>query len=432
MIRTINSTLFAGLIFAAVNVLIAQTTQAQERFDPKDILERMDANKNGLLEGSEISGRAREHINRAAERAGLDPTKPLAIKTLLHSMGNRDDDRDSDRGRGYDRGRDDRDRSRSYGSKKSEPLVPGFGVEDDLPPPPGFDIPADSPLASTLPLKDRYDAKVIEYVEQQILRRYDRNGNDILESEEWKDVRWSSDPNESDLNKDRRLTKVELCERIAKRWSKGSDQGSSRGGSSRGGESSSGSSGSTSSGGSDSSDKVKRYVDGVIKQYDKNKNGLLEKDEWEGMRGDPASADRNRDRVITREELYFKLSGGKSSSSGSSSSTSSSSGSSEKKPDSRYSKYSRYRRDDDRRDDRDDDRGSEGKSYRFRTVADRLPRGLPSWFEDADEDGDGQVKMGEYSSSWTDEKVAEFNKYDQNGDGLITPNEALSGEKSSR
>lgn len=37
--------------------------------------------------------------------------------------------------------------------------------------------------------------------------------------------------------------------------------------------------------------------------------------------------------------------------------------------------------------------------------------------------------MSEYSSSWTNEKVAEFNKFDLNSDGIITSRECLSALK---
>ena len=58
-------------------------------------------------------------------------------------------------------------------------------------------------------------------------------------------------------------------------------------------------------------------------------------------------------------------------------------------------------------------------------------RVLPvSWaVETGDADGDGQIMMAEYSTSWTDATAAEFAKLDLDGDGIILPSEALSGEK---
>jgi hypothetical protein len=57
-----------------------------------------------------------------------------------------------------------------------------------------------------------------------------------------------------------------------------------------------------------------------------------------------------------------------------------------------------------------------------------LARGLPDWFmKQADEDG--QITMAKYTDNWTPEKVAEFEKYDLNHDGIITADEVLKVEK---
>lgn len=50
-----------------------------------------------------------------------------------------------------------------------------------------------------------------------------------------------------------------------------------------------------------------------------------------------------------------------------------------------------------------------------------LPSGLPSWFTDNDKDSDGQLSMNE----WPGDRFEEFNKYDRNGDGIITIEEAM-------
>ena len=69
------------------------------------------------------------------------------------------------------------------------------------------------------------------------------------------------------------------------------------------------------------------------------------------------------------------------------------------------------------------------KSYRFLTPTERLPKDMPEWFVKSDSDGDGQIMMAEFSSSWTDATAAEFAAKDLNGDGIITPSEALASEK---
>lgn len=65
------------------------------------------------------------------------------------------------------------------------------------------------------------------------------------------------------------------------------------------------------------------------------------------------------------------------------------------------------------------------KSFRVRSATERFPKGLPDWFARSDADGDGQVSMAEYSVTWTDAKAQEFAKLDINEDGFVTVAEAL-------
>ena len=67
------------------------------------------------------------------------------------------------------------------------------------------------------------------------------------------------------------------------------------------------------------------------------------------------------------------------------------------------------------------------KSYRVASATERLStfEGLPEWFARSDADGDGQVRMSEYATSWSDDVVADFTQFDLNGDGIVTPKECL-------
>ena len=60
----------------------------------------------------------------------------------------------------------------------------------------------------------------------------------------------------------------------------------------------------------------------------------------------------------------------------------------------------------------------------FRSASERLPEGLPDFFRQ-DADGDGQIEMWEYATTWSEAKAAEFASWDLNGDGIITPEECL-------
>lgn len=388
-------------------------------FNPEDMIRRLDANGNGVIEPQEAEGRARYMVERIARDNGLDPSRPIPVNRLIEAMRSRGDRGPSGDSRGSD--------SRAAAVAPA-PLVPGFGVELVLTPVPGFGTPLDNPTLAELAKK--YDSRIIERVDESI-RRYDRNGNGVLDADEWEGIRWSTNPRDADKNKDGKLTREEIAQRYVERYGSelsGSSSSSSRSGdsgssfrpiavsttvspapppvaaSSSGSSSSRGSSSSGTSSGSDS--QIATYADSLLRQYDSNGDGRLQKEEWSRMAGDPQASDRNGDGIITREELIERLSSysrsrpGSSSSSGPSRTTSSLASAE-----------------------------SDKRSYRFLSPTERLPEGLPTWFTRNDTNGDGQITMAEYTTTWTDEKAAEFARYDLNGDGIITPKECLAVEK---
>lgn len=146
-------------------------------------------------------------------------------------------------------------------------------------------------------------------------------------------------------------------------------------------------------------ERIRRYAEGLMRQYDENRSGKLEKNEWEKMRGsDWAKADKDGNSELTLQEIGEHLAaqaGGSSSSSSSGKATPVST-----------------------------------KRFIQRSPWDRLPEGLPSWFKEKDRDRDGQVLMAEFTDKWTQDKLREFQKYDLNGDGVITPAECLKVGKS--
>ncbi len=195
-------------------------------------------------------------------------------------------------------------------------------------------------------------------------------------------------------------------------------------------------------------ERVRQYAQSLFRQYDANKNGILEREEWQQMRGSPEKADRNNDGIITLEELTARelernqlaISGGSSSSSAGSSSgsstgwtstsssphpstpTTSSSGSRSSGSGSNWAGPSRS-------SSSSGSRSGQTGRVRFLTPLERLPKGLPDWFIQKDTDGDGQVSMAEFATEWTDAKATDFQKYDLNNDGIITPEECLRAEK---
>lgn len=179
-------------------------------------------------------------------------------------------------------------------------------------------------------------------------------------------------------------------------------------------------------------ERIRNYAKSLLERYDTNKNGVLEKDEWQHMRGSPERSDRNNDGVITLDELTARLAefsdrgssdsgrsgGGPPPASSSTTSTSPAGGSSSGSSGTYVSRTSSS----------PSGAGQRG-TYRFLSPLERLPKGLPEWFARKDADGDGQVSMAEFSAEWDDAKAGEFAKYDLNGDGIITPQECLQAEK---
>lgn len=152
------------------------------------------------------------------------------------------------------------------------------------------------------------------------------------------------------------------------------------------------------------------FADMMMRRYDRNGSGALEKDEWGELRGDPNEMDRNHDGKIDREELVARVSSYMNRSSEGQGGRDSRGGG-------------------DNREARPDEKGTGPKSYRFRSPAERLPEGLPDWFTQRDANQDGQVTMAEFSDSWTESKAREFTRYDLNGDGRVTPDECLQAMK---
>jgi Ca2+-binding EF-hand superfamily protein len=69
--------------------------------------------------------------------------------------------------------------------------------------------------------------------------------------------------------------------------------------------------------------------------------------------------------------------------------------------------------------DQDDEEEKKPTVYR----AGNLPRGLPAWFTELDEDEDAQIGLYEWKKSGR--TMAEFAKIDRNGDGFLTVDEVL-------
>ncbi len=396
----------------ALVVLIAfSTIVSAQDFNLADYLKRKDVNSNGKLEPSEMSNNTRSYLSKN----GFNPEKSVSISKVLSKLS-----------------KDKANKEKTDRKMNRERKVPGFGVEREES---GSGV---SRFGSTANEAKGSTAKKVTYSEsvnrqvESTLGRYDRNKDGSLDKEEISRARWGSPtPQESDTNKDGRLSRSELANRYASRESayRGSSRGSSssssrdssksssssksasswrptstRSSSSSSRESSTSRQPSSSSSSSASREKYEKYAASLISQYDENKDGKLGSDEIKKMRRPPVGADQNKDGFITKSELFDSLSGAnkpaaKSSTTDSRKSTSSSSS-----------------------------RSSRWGGASSRSSSSRSSSSSSRDFEKFDKNEDRQVQMHEYASKWDDKTVKEFYEKDKNGDGVITLKEWSSKE----
>lgn len=382
---------------------------------PMGFLQRMDTNQNGKLDPDEVQGPARGFLSRLAQESKLDLSRPIPLEAIAKAFEQMRARRSGGGTPGGDTrgGRPRPSSTSSSSSQEMEPLVPGFGEPDELEPVPGFGTLGEQ-LAVKIEDSDRQEA-------QRTLGRYDRNHDGILDKNEIQGARWRNDPLQTDRNHDGSLTLNELALRYAVRRNQRS--GGSR--SSQSSRSRSSSPKPSSSSSSSSNSRTDMIVRMTMSRYDSNHNGVLEKEEWSKFRTDPSAADKNHDSKITKEELtawmaermsgrggdrgsegrsrWFSSRSGRGSGRSSSATQSKSSSSSKSSPAT----------------------SSSQKPIRLRTATELLPEGMPEWFAQRDANADGQIMMSEFTTSWSNDTVADFAQFDPNGDGVITAKECL-------
>jgi hypothetical protein len=181
---------------------------------------------------------------------------------------------------------------------------------------------------------------------------------------------------------------------------------------------------------------VMRYARHLIEEYDGNGDGLLQAEEWKEMRGDPRTADANGDDLIDLHELAryitdygavrrIRLMPSSSESLG-------------RLPPLLYDAV--IAGDSVAVDPEVIDQTVDTPVHKvlvspptttgekqFTVKPSRLPPGLPPWFQKLDTDGDGQVTLSEFAPTASATALREFQAYDHNRDGVITPQEAAAG-----
>ena len=320
----------------------------------RESLEKLDRNKNGEIDPEEITPLARPYLERLA-------------KSRRMSMA-----------RAYDIGRW-QEAARIYFalqngvsgeriSPQSEASVKSFVPDPEAELVPEFGLPA---------VKFPYIQADLDEADRT-LKRSDRNRDGYIDHAESERAVWTHrQPFEEDLNKDDRLSRLELAQRYARRrlLSGASDELVRKAGRVGNGI-----------------QPVKReetqrqessqwwrrgteyyLTSTVLGRFDKNRNGRLEKDETVSLGFPPGKIDIDRDGVLSREELHAYLLG-------------------------------------------------------LQEEIGDLGEGLPGWFFELDENRDEQIAMVEFTTEWTSDKIAEFTSYDGNGDGLLTASEVLNAK----
>ncbi len=393
---------------------------------PSEWVRRLDTNGNGMLDPDESQGRARMFL----ERTGLDLSRPIPMDRVTQAF----EDMRNRRGEDGGRGRSEEGGSGDPASAKAavSSLVPGFGEPDLFDPVPGFGD-----------LGEKFAVSIEEEDRQEALRtmgRSDANQDGVLDADEIRNGRWSDDPLQTDRNRDGKLTLTELAlryaiRRVEREGTGGSKRSTARGSGGRapgGGTGPGPEAGPGGGPGSGPGGGPERMQQMMFARFDRNSNGVLERYEWDGVPFDAERVDANHDGRITREEFAAAMSsrfGGRR-------------GGSEGGEGERGRWFGRREGenpgggggggDSAPAGAHDTAHESTAKSYRVRTSVERLANfsGLPDWFGRMDANGDGQVSMAEYSSSWNEQTAADFAQFDLNNDGIVTPAECLKAAES--
>jgi len=141
----------------------------REQWNPTDFLNRLDRNRNGVLEPTEISDRSKQFL----EGMGIDATKSTSIKKVVQKI-------EADRKNESD--------EKAKQQAKANRKIPGFGVEKEKIGVPGF---ADRETETLESIQQKYGDQVMGQV-NSTLDRYDQNKNGMLDPEEIKQANWGA------------------------------------------------------------------------------------------------------------------------------------------------------------------------------------------------------------------------------------------------
>ena len=179
--------------------------------------------------------------------------------------------------------------------------------------------------------------------------------------------------------------------------------------------------------------KLLRHARRTIGRYDANRDGRLQQAEWAGMKGEPATVDRDADGSITVEELIERMADfgrrrslhvSKRFTVGIDDVLPLLQPTTESAADALAAESPRAAASPDE-DPQVPRSPLDFDPRRDRKFAARLPKGIPDWFIDRDGDGDGQLTLAEFAPKPTAAERNRFVRFDRNNDGVVTAAEYL-------
>ena len=416
----------------------------KQKFDLKGFLEKLDVDKSGVLEASEIEN---DRTKRFLSQVGINADNPVTIKTAVNQVqAAADKKRDAER-KNFES--QVGPQLNTFGVQASPMGVAAFGVAENSD---GGITTFDERLTGLKPTD--FDEKSLKDARQR-LEGYDRDNSGFLEGDEIGRIRWQDPkPIESDLNGDGRLSLLEMAKRLqiksdarAKKserrdervdkdtasetsQNRRPERGASETGASeraalyrsekstyKSSSSSRSSKGNAKSSRPANVDKAyAKYIDGVFKKYDTDGDSRLSTDELKAMKR-PLKGDTDRDGFLSKEEATesIKVKSGTTKNEDSQTSAASTGDRSRERSGVMTSKNS------DKTSSKASDKTS-GKTYSRKNGSSRgaNPRGSLS---DMDANSDGQIQMSEFSTRWDQETLQSFRKTDANQDGIISAQE---------
>lgn len=346
-----RTTLNRWLVVAIAGLTFWTPEQTEAQAGLRESLERLDRNQNGYIEPDEITPLARPYLERISGNSRASVSRPTPIADYQEAarayhaikngvIGTRIEPKVEST-------------VKPFGSDPGNALVPEFGLGE---------------------IEYPYTQEDLDHADRTI-SSYDRDDDNHLDVREASRARWTHrNPFDSDLNRDGKLSRLELAERYARRRLLASDATElirkriRTGGEVRRDVPNQDSDSSRywyRSGGPEV-----RLTFSILERFDRNRDGKLTGEEIILVGIPQAELDGDLDGEVSRDELYQAM----------------------------------------------------------KAIHEELgeePAGLPPWFYERDANKDGQVSLKEYATEWSTDQLTEFARFDMNQDGLLTTREVL-------